>query len=205
MSDTTKNGQRERGRQTRSRGAPGSAAGKGVDWRGGPVVDPTENVLALVDAESRYQNGMREWQNKYQDGMRQAENRRLDDLAELRVRYEARMSDVLTVQVKTTSELISAQLEKVTSALGTQITSLGNSLADRIGQLERFRWEVGGRTSVQDPAVADAIARLTGAIGALQETRQESHGKTMGRGEVVAWVVAAASVLGFLFEALKHQ
>jgi|ERR1700733_5355315 len=180
-------------RQTRRLKAPTpNAPGKGVDAQGYPVIDPTENVLALVDAEAKYQNGMREMESKYQDAMRAAESRRLDDLAELRVKYEARISEVLTVQVKTTSELISTQLDKVTTALGLQITSSVNSLLERIGQLERFRWEVGGKTSVQDPAMASALAQLTQAMTTLQSASQQGRGREIGRGEVIAYVFSAA-------------
>jgi len=182
---------------------PDGASGKGVDWRGAPVIDPTENVLALVDAESKFQNGMREAQAKYQDGMRESNKERLTQLSAQREMYESRISDILTVQVKTTSELISTQLDKVTTALGQQITSSVNSLLERIGQLERFRWEVGGRTSVQDPAAASDRAAFINAISALQATTQEGHGKSLGRGEIVAWTLAAISIGGFVLLALS--
>src|SRR5580704_5335062 len=51
-----------------------SGVGAGVDTFGGPVVDPTKNVLDLVNAESRYQDGMRDSLEHYQDGMREAES-----------------------------------------------------------------------------------------------------------------------------------
>ena len=188
---------------------PPSASGQdAASARSGPEVgqhvlptpiDPTKNVLDLVFAESKYQNGMREKDEKYQNDMRVAESKRQDDLAALRVMYGNQMSEVLTVQVKTTSDLISTQLDKVTSALGLQITSSVNSLLERIGQLERFRWEVGGRTSVQDPAMASAITAMANAIAALQSKDQEGRGRTLGRSELIAWIIAAITVGGFVF------
>ena len=188
--------------------------GQAVDSRGGPVFDPTKNVLDLVSAESKFQNALRDleakhakdmqnWSDKYQDAMRVAESKRQDDLAELRVRYETQMSNVLTVQVKTTSDLISTQLDKVTSALGTQITSSVNSLLDRIGQLERFRWEVGGRTSVQDPALSTALASMANAIAALQSGSAQGEGRHTGQGQIIAYIVAAAAVGGLIVELFR--
>ena len=110
----------------------------------GAIIDPTENVLSLVEAESRYQNAMRLAEARRQDDLRQADSRRLDDLAALRVQYDTKMAEILTVQVKTTSDLISAQLDKTTTNLGVQINTNVTALLDRIGQLEHFRWEVGG-------------------------------------------------------------
>jgi hypothetical protein len=179
------------------------APGIGVDAQGGPVVDPTENVRQLVLAESKYQDAMRSAEARYQNDMRLSESRRLDDLAELRVKYEARISEVLTVQVKTTSELISTQLDKVTTALGQQITSSVNSLLERIGQLERFRWEVGGKTSVQDPALSAAMSQMATAITALQVARDNGEGRTTGRSEMVAWAVAAAAIGGTIVAMLR--
>jgi len=183
------------------RNSPGPA----VDAKGVSVIDPTANVRELVMAESKYQNDMRVQEARYQNDMRVAESRRLDDLAELRVKYEARISEVLTVQVKTTSELISTQLDKVTTALGQQITSSVNSLLERIGQLERFRWEVGGKTSVQDPALSAALATMTAAISSLQTSREAGSGRSVGRTEVLAWAVAAAAIAGTIVALLRFH
>ena len=133
MSDTTR--QKRRGATPATRPTPAQ------------VIDPTENVLALVDAETRYLRDMLVAETRRQDDLRHAETRRINDLEVQRVRYETQMGDVLTVQVKTTSDLISAQLDKTTTSLGNLITTAVNSLNDRIALLERFRYEVGGMTT----------------------------------------------------------
>jgi len=152
--------------------------GVGVDRFGNQVIDPTRNVLDLVRAESKYQDGMREWLAKYDSAMLSAESKRLDDLADLRKQYDNQISENLRVQVKTTSELISTQLDKVTTSLSAQITSavsaftnqlsnLSMTLGARISDLERFRWEVGGKTSVSDPATSEALTNLTKMRGEI--------------------------------------
>src|ERR1700682_5699204 len=101
-------------RQRRRRIVDGESVrntGMGVDRFGGPVVDPTENVLALVDVEKDHWKELRETdlahdkelrdaESRYNDGMRQADNRRTKDLAELKQTYDKQISDILTVQVK---------------------------------------------------------------------------------------------------------
>jgi hypothetical protein len=201
-------------RQTRrpARGARGTFAGIGVDALGGPVIDPTENVLALVDVQTIHQNEMRVAESQYQNGMREAEVRRLSDLASLKERYDKQISDILTIQVKTTSELISTQLDKVTNSLSSQINtaaaqnaSLMGTLSDRIGKLEQSKWEVAGRTSVQDPATAATLVQISSVLKTLSETRNEGMGQMTARKDVGAWLAfAVMAVLAAAALFIKH-
>lgn len=234
-------GSRQHRRPTRGREGTqgqGSGAGVGVDVFGGPAIDPTENVLSLVDVEKGHWKELRQSdrdhdrdlraaESKFQDGMRNAEKDKQTALAELKQGYDKQISDILTVQVKTTSELISTQLDKVTTSLSNQISAatvtqvgLINTLSERIGRLEQNQWQTAGKTSVSDPATADALSRmasgiaslstttteamgkisnanaeaitkLTAGIAALKETGTETRGRGMGRGEVFAWLSAA--------------
>jgi hypothetical protein len=78
-----------------------------------------------------------------------------------------------------------------------------NALMERISQLERFRWEVGGKSSVQEPAMDSAIAAMTAAIATLQAANQQGHGKSIGRGEIVGWIVAGVGVSAALVTVLS--
>jgi hypothetical protein len=88
-----------------------------------PPIDPTKNVLDLVEAAIRRQ-----------DDLRAAETRRVNELAELKEKHDRIVADILTEQVKSTSQLISTQLDRLTT-----------TMTERIAALERFRWEVGGK------------------------------------------------------------
>lgn len=210
-----------------------SGAGAGIDIFGGPVIDPTKNVLDLVKAESKYQDAMRGASEKFQDAIRDAENRRLqaeskrledlsrvenfklaslaaaetrrvDGLEEQRVRYEARIAEDLRVNVKTTSDQLAGQLIKETGALynqiailttsvTNQITTLTNSMTNqvsgissginaRLADLERFRWESGGKAAVSDPALTVALAEMTKSIALLKEISQRDTGHDEQKG-----------------------
>jgi hypothetical protein len=190
-------------RQTRNRARNGR--GIGVDASGAPVVDPTENVLALVQVEKEHAQELRaadkeahaaiiaaikegaqqrlESERRFQDGMRAAESKRIDDLAEIKRFYDDKISVILTTQVTTTSELISGQLEKVTTSLSNQITTaanqaagLLNTLSDRTGRLEQRSYESSGRTSVSDPATNAALQAMAESVRKLSETRSEGKG-----------------------------
>lgn len=125
-------------RQTRrpSGKAPESGAGMGVDAFGGPAIDPTENVLALVDAESKHRDELRTADNKYQDGMREAETRRVNELAAQKQTFDLELAKVLRANQDAASTLLATQLKEVK-----------NDLSDRTAKLEQFRWETGGKTT----------------------------------------------------------
>jgi hypothetical protein len=167
---------------------------------------------AMRASESKYQNDMRDASSALSRLARMAESKRIEDLATLRFQYDTRIAENLRVEVKTTSELISAQLAKETTSLssqisqvtttfsgqitaltatfGGQINSLTNSLSPRIADLERFRWEVGGKSSVSDPAVAETLARFNTAISLLQSSGVSHEGRGAGQKEVIGWITA---------------
>jgi hypothetical protein len=211
MAAATRQIRRPRATTTTTNGTAGS--GLGVDRFGAPVIDPTENVLALVDAESRRQDGLRDAETRYQNAMRLAETKRIDDLAQLRSKNDEQISAILTTQVKTTSELISTQLDKVTTSLSNQITTLtkatqdqiaaltksfndqltavSSPLNERLNRVEQFRYEYAGRASVSDPATSQALETLTKAVVNLRASEDTTKGHVGGRSEMIAWMFAA--------------
>jgi uncharacterized membrane protein YgaE (UPF0421/DUF939 family) len=191
--------------------------GLGVDYLGGPVIDPTVNVNALVETLEKHNREIRDLERNHSRDLRDAdrrynslesnsEARRLNDLAALKSSYDKQISDMLSVQVKTTSDLISTQLDKVTTALSAQITTLTNAtqaqfatltttLGDRIAQVERFRYEWGGRTAVSDPATSDALKNLADAVSRLRSGEASTSGRDTGRSEMIAWFAAAVMLM----------
>jgi len=149
------------------------------DENGGPVIDPTKNVLDLVKAESKYQDGMRdalerllnakaEGEAKTTKLLSEAESKRIDQLASLRLTYDARIADMLRTSVESTSSLVS-----------TQLVQIQNTFNDRVAKLEQFRWESGGKTSVSDPAIADALGKMSASIVANKASEIETLNKLM--------------------------
>jgi hypothetical protein len=201
-----------------------SGAGVAVDAFGGQVVDPTKNVLDLVRAESKYQDARRDAAEQLQNALREAESRRIDDLAALRLAYDQRIAEDLRVNVKTTSDQLAGQLVKETGSLSAQIgtltTSLNNQItalsasftnqltsginslilriADlerRISEIERFRWEQGGKTSVSDPATSEALSKMAIAIDKLSASNRETHGERAGGAAVWGQLAIGAGLL----------
>ena len=224
-------------------------SGIGIDRFGGNVIDPTANVRELVNAEAsyrdslrdsdiRYQDAMRDAQEKYQNGirsgseklrefenrlqnwMRDSESKRIDQLASLRQVYETRIAEMLAVSVKSTSDLVSTQLVQIQATFN-----------DRVSKLEQFRWESGGKSSVSDPQIAEALSRLASglstqsvavaeAIARMTTTNADAIAKLgisindvrsvetktgaarMGQGQLAQWIVMSVMMLAAVASAV---
>ncbi len=169
-------------------GARGYGPGTGVDAHGAPVIDPTKNVLDLVHAESRYQDGMRDQLEKYEKGMRRASDRYQEGLRTATERYqglesrlqnwqresESKRIDQLLAQADKFGErianMLSTSVQSTSSLVSTQLVQIQATFDARVSKLEQFRWESGGRSSVADPQLADSLNRMANAITANRDT-----------------------------------
>jgi hypothetical protein len=183
----------------------------------GSHTDPTKNVGNLVFQEGRYQDALREALKEYQDGMREASNdylklmvssstgmreaelrlqnwmrdsesKRVDQLASLRQVYETRIAEMLAVSVKSTSDLVSTQLVQIQATFN-----------DRVSKLEQFRWESGGKSSISDPAMADAMTGMSASIAALSaSTAKAMTDMSLVNSEAMAKLVANINTIGVM-------
>ncbi len=110
------------------------SAGPGVDAQGNQVIDPTRNVLDVINAERRYHDVLRDADNRYQNAMREAETRRINELM-----AQKQASDLEAARVLRQSQ------EDKSTLLATQLQEVKRDLSERTSKLEQFRWETGGR------------------------------------------------------------
>jgi hypothetical protein len=176
-------------------GQPGVA----VDARGGTVIDPSKNVEDLVEAkagatrdlraadlrfadaqftalekqaglarqhDSRFQDYAREAEAKLQAQRTDAETRRIDQLAQTRQEFQNTIRDMLAESVRTTSTLVSTQLVQIQATFDT-----------RVSKLEAQAFTAAGRSSVNDPAIESAMARMSQGIASLSTQTAESMNK----------------------------
>lgn len=190
----------------------GQQAGVGVGAHGGAVVDPTKNVLNVVRSESTYQNDMRDALKElmlvktdglrdnfkvfsdgivqYQNGQREAETRRIDQLAETRQEFQNTIRDMLAESVRTTSTLVSTQLVQIQATFDT-----------RVSKLEAGAFTQAGKSSVSDPATADALSRMAQAVQSLTNVEKKSEGHGVGQRELISYILAAGAIV---FAYFKH-
>jgi hypothetical protein len=130
-----------------------------VDALGRPAIDPTKNVLAWVNAESKYQDAMRDAESRRQDGLRDAETRRINELAAEKLTFDLELAKILR-----------ANQDAAALLLATQLREVKNDLSDRMAKQEQFRWESGGKSQgigMIGAIVVGAAVVVGGAIAFL--------------------------------------
>lgn len=174
--------------------------GTSIDSHGGPVADPTANVLSLVEAAV-----------KRLDDLRVAEMRRVDDLAALRESHskelalaEAKRIDairavdvnavavaseratqqasVLATQVTASADALRALVAQTATTMATASEKFSAQLTERLALIERAQYEGKGRQGVTDPQ----MEKLTELVAVLAKNQAAGTGK--GEGIGVAWV-----------------
>jgi FtsZ-binding cell division protein ZapB len=210
-------------REFNDNGTPGSP-GIGIDAMGGGVIDPTRNVLDLVRAESKYQDGARDALKElveikvdglrelvkiltdslvnFQNAQRESETRRIDQLAQTRQEFQNTIRDMLAESVRTTSTLVSTQLVQIQATFDT-----------RVSKLEAGAFTQAGKEQRPDPALAEAMqkvalsigsvqavnetamAKVLASISALKTTEEKTESRGMGQGQVIGWIVGAAMLI----------
>lgn len=172
--------------------------GAGVDAKGGPVIDPTENVRELFEAGATRQ-----------DDLRQLNDRRIDaEIRVLDVKVEA-LDRRLMLRAEHAKEIRLLETERVDAIRRVDVLA-GNTAADRAlvaiqtlatqttAERETLRNLVTTTASTIATQNAADLARINEAISALQKSSYEGAGK--GTGAKNLWFVIAAviTVLGFI-------
>lgn len=116
--------------------------GLGIDSSGEPVVDPTENVLALVDAQSLHAAELREADAKYLA----SELRRIDELAAGEARRIEHLRKLDALHSSIIETMRNDKIDTTARLLASQAQELKNDFQVEIRSLNQFRWESGGKT-----------------------------------------------------------
>lgn len=168
--------------------APGSSPGPAVDRTGQPVVDPTQNVLDLVNAAIRRQDDLREMQSahvtqlgqlredharyitelraQYGTELRQAETARIDAIRAVDVGAVNRAAEVsatqaatLATQVATSAEALRGQVEAARQQTATALAAALEPIQKDIQDLRRAQYEAQGqKTQVVESSTSDRDA-----------------------------------------------
>ncbi len=96
---------------------PHVPTGVGVDRSGGPVIDPTANVISLVEANNRRLDELREADNKLADERKHTESALLDATAlrfeELRIADDKRLNELRQQESIHVRELLQLQADHI--------------------------------------------------------------------------------------------
>jgi hypothetical protein len=137
--------------------------GAGVDAAGNPVLDPTANVLALVEAANKRQDDLRELNSKWIEviaalreqhakELREAEAKRIDAIRQVdteAVSQAAIVADTraqtLAVQVQSAAETVRSTQDQTRIQFAATMATAVDPLAAAIADLRRIQYEQQGQ------------------------------------------------------------
>jgi hypothetical protein len=130
---------------------PNGEPGPGVDAQGRAVIDPTQNVLDLVDAAIRRQDDLREVEAQhireilnlraeYDRELREAESNRIDAIRAVDVGAVNRAAEVAATQ----ATVLAAQLSATAEAARTGLVAALEPIQKDIQDLRKAQYEIAG-------------------------------------------------------------
>jgi len=190
---------------------PEPEPGLAVDSAGGPVVDPTKNVLDFVAAAIRRQDDLREADQRLRD----SDLRRTEQMAELRSQYDGllreaeskRIDAIRAVDVGAVQRAAEVQLTQA-STLAAQVATSAETLRASVVVAAQAQADLVTKSLVPiQQQVADiltAIADLrrvqyeqAGQRAQVVETRDVRGETRLNLGTIIALVVAVIAAVGY--------
>jgi hypothetical protein len=172
--------------------------GLGVDSRGGAVVDPTQNVLDLVEAKGKATDAAIIAAVHRLDDLREEKYKHLHELQTVELK---RIDEVLKLRVDFTMQLAVAEAKRIDANLAV-VESTGRARTDavfqglaqiteRVATVEKFQYEASGRSRVADPIMDNSLREIKG----LLVERAQLSGQGQGMSMIVGYILAAIAAL----------
>lgn len=198
---------------------PTSKSGMAVDASGGPVVDPTANVIALTEAANKRQDDLRtaseklmraeldhaketlQAMEKHQRELDKAESDRLNSIRQVD-REEVSKTAVnaqtaITTLANTTNtlaETLRNQVATMAAAVENRQNAYATDVNKRLSALELSSSEGKGKQGVAEPQ----LERLAQVVEKLAARESLGTGKSQGVGTVWAIILGCFAILGVL-------
>jgi len=175
--------------------AVSDSPGAATDASGRAVLDPTKNVLDLVEAAI-----------KRQDDLRVAEAKHLREVAEIRARHAGELRELETARLNAIREVDIVAVQRAAEVATTQATTLANQVAL---SAEAMRTQVAAAAQAATTALAAALEPIQKDIADLRRAQYEAQGQktqvvetqAVGAGSRQAFslAIAAATFASSLF------
>lgn len=192
------------------------SSGLTVDATGAPAIDPTENVLALVDAAQERSEAIRALTAEVAEArlskiealvalraehakeIRQLESDRLDkirmvDVLAANTAAERAQVAIQTLATTTTAnaDTLRSMVSATAAAIASQTAITNSALTERIASLEKSSYTGAGKQAVADPMITELVTEMR----ALRISQAAGAGKSQGSHAMWGYVAAG---FGFL-------
>lgn len=160
----------------------GGSIGPATDAQNTPVIDPTENVLQLVDAAVQRQ-----------DDLRQQESAHLRELMSLRAQHDQQMREKETERIDSIRAVDVQAVQRSAEVQVTQATALATQVSV---SAETLRTQVAAAASAAAVSLAAALVPIQEAIADLRRAQYEQQGQ---KAAVVETKTDTSRVMAFVF------
>jgi hypothetical protein len=183
--------------------------GVAVDAQGGPVVDPTANVLALVEAANKRQDDLRAASQRYNDSCIKYQHK----MAELRAHHAREIRELDTKRLEATRavdinagqteakrsldalQTLATQTQATASTIAASIAETVTGITARLAALEKSSYEGAGK----DAGPSAQMQQLTAAIAQLAMKDSNREGKGQGMNSLWGYVIGAGGFISAIF------
>lgn len=148
--------------------------GLAVDAGGNPVVDPTANVLDLVEAAGRRLDDLRRSENRRLDDLRLAGERHAEEIRKLTAIYEEKLRVGEAGRIDAIRSVDVAALNRATEVSATAATTLATQVQV---SAETLRNQVSAAATAQSIALAAALEPIQKDIQDLRRVQYEAQGQ----------------------------
>jgi len=169
----------------------GGSAGPSTDRHNDPVVDPTKNVLDLVEQAI-----------KRQDDLRQMEASHFRELIDIRATHTKEMRKAEAERIDAIRAVDVGNVQRAAEVQAQQAATLATQVAQ---SAEAMRSQVSAAASAASIALAAALEPVQKDIADLRRAQYEAQGQKAqvvetraGSGAILGYVVGAVSLVGFL-------
>jgi len=176
-------------------GQPGMA----TDAQGNPVVDPTKNVLDLVEAAVGRLNDLRAQEARRQDELREAGQKHSAEMARLRATYEDKLRAGETARIDAIRAVDVGNVQRAAEVQATQALALANQVT---ASADALRTQVASAAEAQARNLAAALEPIQKDIQDLRRAQYEQQGarvqvgeQRLDTGSLMAQVFGAIGVL----------
>jgi len=181
-------------------------AGLGVDVFGGPVIDPTANVIALSQAANKRQDDLREAENQRQDDLRaassriyQVEMRSLETIVDIYGRHAKELDEIRAYYAKEIRDLDSKNQAAIRQIDVAALHSLAQTSAQTAESLRSLVQNTAATVATQ---TANTFQLVIDRVAALEKTSYEGSGRSTGTASTWAAIFGGFLILSAVVGAL---
>jgi hypothetical protein len=159
---------------------PGGNPGPGVDLYGQPVIDPTQNVLDLVEAAIRRQDDLRQLQTRYTHQIGEMRETHAQYVAELRAQFQKELRQAETARIDAIRAVDVGAVSRAAEVSAAQASTLA---ASQQASADALRGQVEQARIATADALAQALAPITKSIEDLRAAQYQQQGEKSSKVE----------------------